>query len=159
MAENPTNTFSGARAIFRVNTDKVAFASGCSGGEEIQYEPVDVLDNIETQEHVPTGYRVNLSAEVFRTIKGVTGAQAPKDGTYGSLKEMGIFPKAGADPLNVLKSGEMSASITDRLTQKTIMQVERVKAASHNFSVTARGIVGQNVTFVAIRMKDESELA
>lgn len=159
MASNPTNTFSGARAIFRVDSNKIAFASGCSGGEEIQFEPVDVLDNLEPQEHVPVGYRVNFSAEVFRTIKGVNGAIVPKEGIHGSVKEMGIFPKAGADPLNILNSGEMTSTITDRLTQKTIMQVERVKAATHNFNVTARGIVGQNVTFVAIRMKDESEVA
>jgi hypothetical protein len=33
-----------------------------------------------------------------------------------------------------------------------------VKTASYNFNVSARGVVGQNVTFVAIRAYDESEI-
>jgi hypothetical protein len=32
-----------------------------------------------------------------------------------------------------------------------------VKIASHNYAINARGIVGQDVTFNAIRLKDESE--
>jgi len=35
--------------------------------------------------------------------------------------------------------------------------LEQVKIASHNWAVDARGIVGEDCTFVAIRLKDESE--
>lgn len=152
-----TNTFAGARAIFRVNGDKIAFASNVDGSEEIQYEPVDVLDNLEVQEHVPVGYRVTFTCGLFRTIRGNVGARPPKEGVHGSVKEMGLFPKAGQDLLNVLTNGTLTCTIEDRLTKKTIMQLEECKMQSHNFSVTARGIVSTNCSWVAIRMKDESE--
>lgn len=156
---NATNTFSGARAIFRINGDKIAFASGVNGGEEIAYEPVDVLDNLEVQEFVPTGYRVNFSCEIFRTVKNTPNALPPREGVQGSVKEMSIFPQAGLDVLKVLSAGLLTCTITDRLTQKTVAQVEECKATSYNWSITARGIVGQNVSFVAVRIKDESEVA
>ena len=41
---------------------------------------------------------------------------------------------------------------------KLLATVEQVKIASHNFSINARGIVGQDVQFNAIRLKDESEV-
>lgn len=152
-----TNTFSGARAIFRVNGDKIAFAGNVDGTEEITYEPVDVLDNLEIQEHVPVAYRVTFTCGIFRTVKGTQGARAPREGVHGSVKEMALFPKAGADLLNILTSGVVTCTIEDRLTKKIVMQLEDCKMQSHNFSITARGIVSTNCSWVAIRMKDESE--
>ena len=156
-----TNVFSGARAVFYIDGNKVAFAANVDGSEEIQYEPVDVLDNLEVQEHVPVGYRVSFSCGIFRTVRSTPGAVGPKTGIHGSVKEMGFFPKAGQDLLNILTAGVMTAKIIDKseLTGKVLMQLEGVKMSSHNFNVTARGIVSVNCQFVAIRMKDESEVA
>lgn len=153
-----TNVFSGARAIFRINNEKVAFASGCDGSEEVMYEPVDVMDNLEVQEYVPVGYRVSFSCAIFRTVKGTTNARPPKEGMYGSPKAMGIFPSI-TDPKAILTKGTLTCEIQDTITKQTIMQLEEVKCASNNWSVTARGIVGTNLTFNAIRMKDETEVA
>jgi hypothetical protein len=152
-----TNTFSGARAIFRIDGQKIAFAANVDGEEEIGYETVDVLDNLEVEEHVPTAYRVSFSCGIFRTIRGTPTARTPREGTFGSVKEMGLFPKAGQDLLNVLTSGTLTCTIEDRLTKKIIMQLEECKMASNNFSVTSRGIVSTNCRWVAKRMKDESE--
>lgn len=154
-----TNTFTGARAIFRIEGQKIAFASGVDGTEEVMYEPVEVLDNLEVQEHVPVGYRVSFTCALFRTITGTPNAKQPKVGIFGSVKQMGLFPKAAADLINILTSGVLTCTIEDRMTKKTVMQVEECKAASHNFSITARGVVGQNMSWVAIRMKDESEVS
>jgi hypothetical protein len=151
------NTFSGARAIFRIDGVKIAFAANVEGDEETPFEPVDVLDNLEVEEHVPTAYRVSFSCGIFRTIRGTAGARAPKEGTFGSVKEMGLFPKAGQDVLNVLRAGTLTCTIEDRLTGKIVMQLEECKMTSNNFSVTARGIVSTNCRWVAKRMKDESE--
>lgn len=148
---NGTRVFSGARAIFKFNDSIVGFASGISGSEEITYDPVDTLDHLEVREHVPTGYRVTFTAQVFRTI--ATGPSTDVEGP-GSLKEQNIFPKFA----DILKLQGVDALLQDHISGKVIHLLQQVKTASYNFSVTARGITGQNVTFVAIRALDESEV-
>ena len=49
------------------------------------------------------------------------------------------------------------ATIEDNQTGKLIGTFEQVRVRGHNFSIDARGVVGEDVQFVAIRLKDESE--
>lgn len=149
-----TRVFSGARARFYFNGTQVAFASGCDGSEEIQYEPVEVLDNLPVKEHVPVGYRVTFSANIFRTV----ASGASQDLAPGSLKEQNIFPRFGARGERILQLTGVVVFIQDRNTGKTLYVIEDIKPASQNFSITARGVVGQNVTFVCTKMLDEAEL-
>jgi hypothetical protein len=161
-----TNVMSGARAIFKVNSKVVAFASGVDGSEEIMYEPADVLDSLETAENVPVGYRVTFNCAVFRTVAGTKatgpvstqGPKAPAAGQVGSLSnpDVGVFLRDAGTPNEILTNGTLSATITDRLTGTTLYRFEEVKPVSRNFSIAARGIVQQNVAFNAIRMLDES---
>ena len=152
-----SKTLSGARALFSLGTPGgkntiMAYASGVSFGEEIAYEPVEVLDLLEVKEWVPTAYRTTISANIFRTI-----GDGPSE---GSLKKVGVFPKQR----DILIADDLTAHIQDRGgvggkgTQKSIIKVEGVKLASYNISVTARGLVGQDVSMVSIRAKDEAEL-
>jgi len=150
-----TRTFSGARAMFFFNGTQVAYASGVDGSEEIQYEPVEVLDNLPVKEHVPVGYRVTLSCNIFRTV----ASGASTDVAPGSLKQQSIFPLFGTRGENILRLTGVTVHIQDRTTGKTLYIIEDVKPASNNFSMTARGVVGQNVSFVCIKMLDEAELA
>lgn len=162
-----TNVFSGARAVFKVNDKQVAFASGCDGSEEVMYEAADTLDNIEVAEYVPVGYRVSFNAAVFRTVQGVKasgpistdGPRQPKEGQLGSLRNpaVGLFPRSTGIISEILTNGTMGATIGDRLTSTTLYRLEEVKAQTLNFSITARGIVGQNVSFNAIRMRQEDD--
>lgn len=112
-------------------------------------EPIEVLDNVEVEEYVPTGYRVTFTASKFRVI-GET------------LKTRGWFPENGANTeehlTNILAAGEMSATIEDVKTGKLFATLEQVKIQSHNWVIDARGVVGEDVTFNAIRLKDESEV-
>lgn len=148
MAEKG-RVFTGARAIFMLKGTKVGYATNVAGSEEIRYEPVEVLDNIQVEEWVPTGYSVTFTASLVRIV-GET------------VKSLGFWPQQGASPndhlQNILLQGELVAVIQDNKTGKAVMTLEQVKLASHNFSVNARGIVGQDLTFVAVRMKDESEV-
>ena len=137
----PSIVFAGARARFKINGQKVAYAGGVSGEESIDYEPVDVLDLIEVLEHVPIGYRANLNANVFRVIEA-------------SLKNLGIFPLES----NILASGALEASIEDNQTGRTAYLFQGVKASTKSFDLSARGLVTENVAFVAIRVLDESEI-
>ena len=142
--------FTGARARFSVDGKVVGYARNVAGSEAITYERIDVLDNIEAEEFVPVGYNVTLTAGTFRIV-GET------------LKSNGLFPATGIDPathlLNILLTGELDAQLEDVKTHKIISQVSQVKITSHNWTVDARGIVGEDVEFVAIRMLDESEVA
>ena len=133
--------FSGARARFIFNSITVGYAAGVSGEETIDYEPVEVLDLLEVREHVPVAYRVSLSAQVFRVIGD-------------SLKAQGIFPK----PAEIIQSTGLSAAIHDNgVTGNTMALFTGVRTAGHTWDVTARGIVSENVNFVAIKVADESE--
>jgi len=144
--------FTGARARFILNGKVVGYARNVAVTEEIQYDPVEVLDNIEVEEYVPVAYRVRFTASMFRIIAA--------DGS-GSMKAQGWFPATGGNTgehlENILVSGDMWAQIEDTKTGETFAMLEQVKVASHNWTIDARGIVGEDMEFVAVRMKDESE--
>ena len=79
-----------------------------------------------------------------------------------TVKSKDWFPKQGKSPsehlFNMIEQGEMVATIEDSKTGVTICHVEGVKVAEHSIRVTARGIVGENVSMVAKRRRDESDL-
>lgn len=139
----------GARARFSMNGVKVGYATGVTVGETIAYERVKVLDNIETEEHVPTDYDVQFNASQFRIV-GET------------VKSQGWFPSVGADTAehleNILTTGELTATLEDSRTGSILATVEQVKVSGRNYRVDAVGLVGENVDFVAIRVRDESEI-
>ena len=135
-----SNTFSGARAVFLINSVPVAFAGGVSGEEMIDYEPVDVIQFLEVREFVPVAYRTSLNAQVFRVVGN-------------SLKKLGILPRQE----EIITSGDLEAAIQDTVTRQTMALFQGVRCSGHSFDVTARGIVQENVTFVSIRVLDEFE--
>lgn len=135
-----SKTFSGARAIFSINSIQVGFAGGVSGEEMIDYEPVDVLSLLEVREFVPVAYRTSLNAQIFRVVGD-------------SLKKLQILPRQE----DILTSGDLDASITDVVTKQVICLFQGVKCSGHSWDITARGIVQENVNFVSIRVLDEYE--
>lgn len=140
----------GARARFKINGIKVGYASGVTFRETIEYEDVRGLDSIEVLEQVPVGYSVTLSARRTRLV-GET------------FKSMGLFPATGTSTddhlANILNAADFTATIEDSHTEKLIATVSQVKFESVGWSVDARGVVGEDVTFRAIRAKDESEVS
>ncbi len=160
-----TNVFSGSRAIFQIEDKAVAYAYGVDVDEEIMHEEVQVLDMLSVLEHVPVAYRVSLRAEIFRTFAGADLVPSTAVGTQtssvvGSLKRpenSNIFPQMGISDRNALEKAVMTAKILDGLTQAAVATVEGVRAASKSFSVRARQIVGENVRFVARRVRDETQ--
>lgn len=134
-------TFSGARSIFLVNSQPVAFAGGVSGEEMVEYTPVDVLNLLEIRELVPTAYTCSLNAQIFRVVGQ-------------SLKALGIFPREN----DILTSGDLECAIQDTVTGQTTALFQGVKCSGHSWDDTARGIVSENVSFACIRVMDESEI-
>ena len=141
--------FTGARARFFLNGAKVGYARNVNVSEEIQYDPIEVLDNIEVEEFAPIAYRVTFTASMFRIV-GET------------LKQQGWFPKTGKTTeehlSNILTQGDLKATIEDSKTGKIVTMLEQVKIQSHNWTVDARGVVGEDATFNCVRCHDESDV-
>jgi len=139
--------------LFIFNGETVGFANGVSGSEEIQYEPVEILDHLKVIEFVPVGYRATLNAQMFRTV-----SQGASDDVNapGSIKQQQILPKFD----DIFRIQGVDAVLQDdpRISGKALHQFQGVKTSSYNFNVTPRGIVGQNVGFVTIGALDESEI-
>ena len=134
------NTFTGARALFKVDGVPIGFAGGVSGSESIDYEPVDVLNVLQVREFVPVAYRATLNAQVFRVIGQ-------------SVKQLGIFSRLD----NILTDAVLTCSVEDRVTRETIAQFFDCQASEHSFDISARGLVSENITFVTTKLEDEFE--
>lgn len=133
--------FVGARGRFKVNGEKVAFAGGVSGEESIDHEAIDVLDLLEVLEYVEVAYRASLNANIFRVIGQ-------------SLKNLGIFPVQA----NILTSGVLECAIEDTITNSTAYLFQGCKAGNKSFDMSARGVVTENLSFVAIRVMGEEQV-
>jgi hypothetical protein len=148
MAEKG-RVFTGARARLSINGKKVGYATNVSGQEELELQDVECLDNIEVEEIVPVAYRVSGSASTVRLV-----GETPKSEGY--------FPTAGSSPeehlQNILLQADLVMTVEDSKTGKLLMTLEQVKMASQGFSINARGIVGLDVQYKAVRMRDESEV-
>lgn len=143
------NVFTGCRARFQLNGKTVGYATGVTVRETITYEPIKVLDNIQTKEHAPTDYDVSMTADMVRIVGE-------------SVKTAGYFPKQGTTPQehlsNIIAEGVLTATILDNQTGKVVRSVEGVRITESSMTVTARGVVGENVSMVAIRARDEADV-
>ena len=129
----------GAKAIFRLNGNQVAYASNVSFNEQIQLEEVNVLDRIEVLEHAEVGYRVDMSCQNFRVANA-------------SVKQLGIMSKLN----QLLTQGVLTAEIIDRTTNAVILLMEGVKLESRQTSVDARGLMTETWAFKGIKSSDEA---
>jgi hypothetical protein len=140
----------GARCTFSLNGQVIAYARSVAISEQIDYQPIEVLDLLRVKEFIPTAYRVTLTASMFRIV-GQT------------LKSMNFFPKTGQNGtqqlINVLNVGDLVATLEDSVSGAVLATVQGVKIASHSFSIDSRGIVSEDVDFVCTSVTSEDEAA
>lgn len=136
--------FTGARARLMIQGVPVMYATNVAYGEEIQMDPVEVLDKLEVAEHVPVAYRVTFSSQHVRVVLNPI---KNRDGVT-------IFPRLE----DILTSGELTATVEDSVTGAVLASIERVRASRYQNNVSARAMVLTDVEFVAIRIRDESEI-
>lgn len=134
-----SQVMTGAKAIFRLNGNQVAYASSVTFNESIQLEEVNTLDRLEVLEHAETGYRVDMSTQTFRVANE-------------SVKQLGLMSKLS----QILTQGEMTAEIIDRVTSATILLMEGVKLESRQTSVDARGVMSETWSFKGRKSSDEA---
>lgn len=144
MARELGKVLSGARARFLIEGVPLLYATNVNYSEEIQYDPVEVLDLLEVAEFVPVAYRVTLSSQHVRVVSNPI---KKRDGIR-------IFPSLP----DILSAPDLTGSLEDSVTGVVLASIQRVKASRYTVNVGARGIVLSDVEFVAIRIEDESEI-
>jgi hypothetical protein len=134
-----SQTSSGARVVFRVNGQKIAFANAISYTVAHAHQPVDVLDQLDPAEYAETGYTVNFNATLFRV-------------SNQSAIALGLRPKLQ----DILTQPELTAEMIDRITGATLFLIERVKCTQEDFNVDARSLGQLTLSFVGIKQSDEA---
>lgn len=129
----------GARVVFRVNGQKILFANAMNYTVAHAHQPVDILDQLEPAEYAETGYTVNFTCNMFRV---------------SSLDpiSLGLRPKLQ----NILTQPELTATLVDRVTGATLMQIERIKCTQEDFNIDARNLGQLTLSFVGIKMTNEA---
>lgn len=152
MAWQKGNVISGARSRFLLGNKPVGFATNVNVQDRYNLEPIEVLGNIRVQEHVPTGYYVSGSAGTVRLF-----------GQSFKSAQLNLWPKVGGSPeehlANVLAlaQADLNAILQDTVNSRNFVHLTEVQLSSRNLTVQARGIVGEDVDFVAITALDEEE--
>lgn len=132
-------TSSGARVVFRVNGQKVAFAQAMNYSVAHAHQPVDVLDQLEPVEYAETGYTVNFTVTMFRV-------------SNQSAISIGLRPKLQ----DILTQPELTAELIDRVTGATLALIERVKCTQEDLNIDARSLGQITLSFVGIKQTDEA---
>jgi len=157
-----SEVFSGARAVFKIGGKPVGYALGVNGTTGINYQPLNVLGHLETVEHVPTAYTVELSANLARIAKATRLTETAnypglRTDIEGNLSSPQIMPSFGANGSSILTSGELTAVIYDIVTKATLYTIQGVKCAQKAWDIQAGGMVSENCTFVARISNELSE--
>lgn len=129
----------GARAVFIINGQKVAFASGVNYNINHNTTPIDVLDKPEPEEHAVVGYSVDMSCTTFRVPD-----QSPIS--------TGIQPKLQ----DILTAPSKTVEVQDSITGKTLLFIEEVTFTGRSGSFDARGVWSETWNFVGIKASDEA---
>ena len=145
MTEKSTQSkvMTGAKAQFKINGTVIAYASNVSWNENIAYEPINVLDKLEVEEHAETGYTVDIQCQSFRVLGE-------------SVKKLGIMQSLN----KILTQGDMTAAVVARSNKEeageNLLLMTGVKLQSRQTSVDARGVMTETWSFVGKKAIDET---
>jgi hypothetical protein len=133
-------TLTGSRAVVSVDNQVVGLFESCTYGSNIGTEPIHILGRFGPDEIAPTSYEaVTINCSGFRVVdQGVH--QLPK------------MPKLQ----DLLGLGPITISIRDRQTGELIMTAIGCIPTSYNTGVNARATSRIQVTYVGLKLTDES---
>lgn len=134
-----SQTFTGPRAIFKIQGVEVAYASNVNYNISHDHQPIETLDHLAPLEYAEVGYKVDFSCSTFR----VAGRSAV---------QLGIQPKLE----DILTQPELVVELQDRIKQITILRITGVKMTGRSGSVDARGVGTENWSFVGLKASDEA---
>lgn len=131
----------GARAYVTFNGAMVAYVTNVSISENLEHQPLDCLDNLETEEHVA----VALTVSGQLTLAKVVGRSLKADGVQITLAD-------------ALSNGGAVMEVKDRPQDKALYTVEGLKVTGVNRSVAKRQLTNDSLQFVGKRVRDERGL-
>ena len=135
----PSHVLTGGRAIFKINSVKIAWATDVSWTKNHEHLPIQVLDQLEPIEYAPTGYFVSMTASGFR----VPQYSAMGQGFMPPLSQILMFP-------------ELQITLEDKVTGQVILYMYRVKCIGASGNISTRSVSTETYNFVGISMGDES---
>lgn len=135
-----SNTITGARAIFIVNGNKVAYTNSLNYNISQNLTPIDVLDQLVPAEFAETGYAVDCQCSSFRVYNS-------------SPMQLGIQARLE----DLLNQGELTIEVHDRQNPGApALLIERCKMSGRSGSFDARGVWQEQWSFVGIKFSDET---
>jgi len=139
---------SGGRAIFSAGEVGVGWAGGVSGGQDIAYNPIDVLGDLYSKEQIAVGITIRFQCNFFRLIgaKYNEALRVTNDTTSNGKK--------------YLNQAGISALIEDTIVaNKKFISASGLKLSARNFDTAARTLFTENATFVGIALDFNDEAA
>ena len=137
-----TNKYvTGPRAILKVNGAPVGYCTGITIQENVEYQPIEPIGSIHTVEHAEVAYRVTGTCDFVRIFNNNASSNL-------LWTDMNDF-KDGITPLEM--------EVLDQVQDKTLYTVFGFKPESRSFRVEGRTLAGENVSWVAKAIKDESQ--
>lgn len=135
---------SGARVALMLDGKKLFYCYGCNWSEEVVRDPIEPIDQLEVAEHVPLAYRCTFTSQHVRTVGN----------PVKNLNGVKVMPRLG----DILTAGTLTGTVKDRVTNKVLATVKDVEFTRYDTRVANRQIVMTDVTFVCIKITDESEV-
>lgn len=142
------NVFTAPRCKLTFNGVAVALAKSVTVQEETRYDPIDVLDSIETLDHEPVAYTCSMSAGHLVAI-GTT------------LEALALTALKGANPAehlrNLLALKTLTAQLEDSAGGTVVGRVFGVRIASKNMALSPGQSMARDINCVATRFVEASE--
>ncbi len=134
-----SQTFTGARAVFKIQGTQIAYASNCSYTINHQVQAIETLEKLNPIEHAEVGYDVSFSCNSFRVANN-------------SAVNLGIQPVLES----ILTQPELTVELIDKISTATMLRIVGVKMTSRSGSVDARGVATESWSFVGLKASDEA---
>jgi hypothetical protein len=130
-----------ARARLFMNGMRMGYAAGVTVTENIQQEPVNVLDNVRPIEFATVGYSVTLRCQLYKL---------PNE----DIVQAGLWPKHGRDPDELktllLSFEDLTADLYDSYKGAFIGKCYGVKPTSRSIQFSPRGLIITDASFLAL---------
>jgi|3_EtaG_2_1085321.scaffolds.fasta_scaffold264476_1 hypothetical protein len=143
---------SGARAILKVDSQIVGWATGIQGSETVEVVPIAILGELDIQTHEIVGRTCSITASTVRIMGSPMSAI---QGTTGTGIATGSTNEILSDPAAFTYKIEVFDEVGDGAVGKPIYKFENCMMTSRAFTVDRGGVMAVNVTFVSTKMTDE----